>query len=407
MINIVMKQSLFILIVFALASCAVSKGPGQANVKTEVYVLNLAALEKNKAAIKNNNPSVSEAYKLLIKDADKALKFGPVSVMEKINTAPSGDKHDYMSLAPYFWPDPTKPGGLPYIRKDGQTNPEVKEYKDKEYMPKLCEQVNILAMAYYFSDNDAYAEHAAKLMRVWFLDEATKMNPNLNYGQAIKGQNDGRGAGIIDARHFVKLIDGIGLLQSSKAWTAQDQKGMQKWFADFLNWMQTSKIGMDEMGTKNNHGAWYDADRLAMALFTEDKDAAKKIISNAAGRLDYQIDENGFLPKEMERTISLHYSAFALEAFFNIANMADKVGVDFWNLTTPSGKSLKKTFDALQPYFSNEKKWEGQQIKPYDFEDGYMLLMEGAKHFNCKDCTQSLEQLAGEKASRLRINLLY
>ena len=402
-----MKQSLFILIVFALASCAVAKGPGQANAKTEVYVLNLAALEKNKAAVKKSDPTVMDAYKLLIKDADKALKFGPVSVMEKINTPPSGDKHDYMSLAPYFWPDPTKPNGLPYMRKDGQTNPEVKDYKDKEYMPKLCEQVNILAMAFYFSDNNSYAEHAAKLMRVWFLDEATRMNPNLNYGQAIKGQNDGRGAGIIDARHFVKLIDGIGLMQTSKSWTAEDQKGMQKWFADFLYWMQTSKIGMDELNAKNNHGAWYDADRLAMALFTDNKDAAKKIISNAAARLDYQIDENGFLPKEMERTISLHYSAFALEAFFNIANMADKVGVDFWNLTTPSGKSLKKTFDALQPFLSNEKKWEGEQIKPYDFEDGYMLLMDGAKHFNCNSCPQSLKQVAGEKANRLRINLLY
>ncbi len=407
MINNIMKQNLFILIVFVFASCAAAKAPATLPANTEVYVLNLAALEKNKAAIKKSDPVLTETYKLLIKDADKAMKFGTVSVMEKTNIPPSGDKHDYMSLAPYFWPDPAKANGLPYIRKDGQTNPEVKDYKDKDYMPKLCEQVSTLAMAYYFSDDNVYAAHAAKLMEVWFLDPATKMNPNLNYAQAIKGVNDGRGAGIIDARHFVKLIDAIGLIQTSKFWTAQDQNGMQKWFADFLNWMQTSKIGLDELNAKNNHGAWYDADRLAMSLFTGDKELAKKIISNAAGRLDYQIDEDGFLPKEMERTISLHYSAFALEAFFNIANMADKVGVDFWSLTTPSGKSLKKPFEALKPYLTSTKKWEGQQIKPYDFEDGYMLLMEAAKHFNCSDCPQSLKQLAGEKASRLRINLLY
>ena len=173
------------------------------------------------------------AYKQLLKDADKALEQGPFSVMEKKHLPPSGDKHDYMSLAPYHWPDPTKPGGLPYIRKERQTNPEVKEYKekeykDKEYQPKMCELVNTLALAYYFSDEEKYAEHAAKLLKVWFLDPETKMNPNLNFAQAIKGENTGRGAGIIDARHYVKLVDAIGLLVSSKYWTGKDQQGMKK-----------------------------------------------------------------------------------------------------------------------------------------------------------------------------------
>ena len=102
--------------------------------KPVVFALNMQSLEKNKRRIKAKDPLIMPAYKLLIKDANKAMQYGPVSVMEKKNIPPSGDKHDYMSLAPYHWPDPDKPGGLPYIRKDGQTNPEVKEYKDKEYI---------------------------------------------------------------------------------------------------------------------------------------------------------------------------------------------------------------------------------------------------------------------------------
>ncbi|MEP7238024.1 MAG: alginate lyase family protein [Ferruginibacter sp.] len=408
MMKTIMKVSVLLLVLFAGLSCSTAKVIGQSTTgKTIVYSLDLSALEKNRSAIQNKEAAIMPAYKTLLKDADKALQFEPVSVMSKTNNPPSGDKHDYMSLAPYFWPDPKKADGLPYIRKDGQTNPEVKDYKDKEYMPKLCEQVNVLAMAYYFSGDNTYAEHAAKLMRVWFLDPATKMNPNLKYAQAIKGVNDGRGAGLIDSRHFVKLIDAIGLLQTSKSWKAEDQKGMQQWFADFLNWMQTSKTGIDELNAKNNHGAWYDAQRLSMALFTGNTELAKKIAANAAARLDYQVDENGFLPKEMERTISLHYSAFALEAFFNIANMADKAGFDLWNYTTPTGKSLKKSFTALKPYFANEKKWEGEQIKDYEFEDGYLLLFEAAKRYNCKDCEQAVKTLAADKAPRLRINLLY
>ncbi len=401
-----MKKILLLVSWMSFLGCAGTNAKQQPG-KPVVYTLNLAALEKNKRAINANDPNLAPAYKILLKDAKEALEFAPVSVMEKKNIPPSGNKHDYMSLAPYHWPDPAKADGLPYIRKDGQTNPEVKEYKDKEYMPALCGHVNTLALAYYFSGEKMYAEHAAKLLRVWFLDTATRMNPNLNFAQAIKGVNTGRGAGLIDTRHFVKVIDAIGLLQDSKYWTGEDQKGMQQWFTDFLNWMQTSKNGIAEMNADNNHGAWYDAQRLAMALYIDNKEAAKKIISNAADRLDKQMDNDGKFPKEMERTISLHYTTFVMNAFFIIAQMSDKLGIDLWNQVTPSGKSLKKAFEVLRPYITKQKDWEGPQIKPYEYEDAYPLLMEAAIHFNCKKCKEEIRELAGDKAQRLRINLLY
>lgn len=398
-------RKLFIFFSTVLITGFVSACGGQPVTPT-VFVLNIQSLEKNKNRINAKDPLIIPAYKLLLKDADKALQFGPVSVMEKKNNPPSGDKHDYMSLAPYFWPDPNKADGLPYIRKDGQTNPEVQEYKDKEYMPKLCDMVHTLSLAYYFSGENIYAEHAAKLLRVWFLDTATRMNPNLNFAQAIKGENTGRGAGMIDSRHFVKIIDAIGLLQGSKYWKAGDQQGMKQWFSDFLTWMQTSKNGIAEMNAPNNHGAWYDVQRLSMALYTDNMDLAKKIVLNAENRLDKQMDDAGKFPKEMERTISLHYTAFVMNAFFTIAQMAEKTGTDLWAYTSPSGKSLKKGFDALRPYISKEKEWEGQQIKEFEYEDGYTLLVQGYR-FGCKKCNETIKALAGDKGERLRINLLY
>ena len=375
--------------------------------KPVVFALNAEALSNNKKRIAAKDPLILPAYKQLLKDADKALQFGPVSVMEKKHIPPSGDKHDYMSLAPYYWPDPAKPDGLPYIRKDGQTNPEVKEYKDKEYQPQLCADVQTLALAYYFSGEKVYAQHAVKLLRVWFLDTATRMNPNLNFGQAIKGINTGRGAGIIDTRHYIKVVDAIGLLRDSKYWSANDQKEIQKWFANFLEWMQASANGIHEMNTENNHGVWYDAQRLSLALFTENKELANKIVLSAADRLDKQMDNDGKFPKEMERTISLHYTTFVMNAFFIIAQMAGNVGIDLWNMTTPSGKSLRKGFDALHPYISQEKKWEGQQIKEFAYDDGFPLLMEAWLHFNCKKCKDDIKRIANDKAERLRIHLLY
>ena len=231
-------KSLLLLVATIVFSCTATKAIEEPGRTPTVFILNADVLKKNKAAIAIKDAALLPAYKKLLKDADKALKEGPFSVMEKKNNPPSGDKHDYMSLAPYFWPDPSKPDGLPYIRKDGQTNPEVKEYKDKEYQPKLCEMVNTLGLAYYFSNDEKYAEHAATLLKVWFLNPETKMNPNLNFGQAIKGVNTGRGAGLIDVRHYMKLIDAIGLLHRSKHWTEKDQQGMKDWFAAFLHWHQ-------------------------------------------------------------------------------------------------------------------------------------------------------------------------
>ena len=374
--------------------------------RLNVFAIDAKALRINKEKITTADPVLLPAYRQLLKDADKALQFGPVSVMEKTNTPPSGSKHDYMSLAPYHWPDPSKPGGVPYIRKDGETNPEVKQYKDKEYMPKLCEEVSTLALAYYFSGNKLYADHAAKLIRVWFLDTATSMNPNLNFGQAIIGVTTGRGAGMIDTRHFVKLIDAVGLLQGSKAWTIADHNGLQAWFRSFLHWMQTSKIGMDEMNAQNNHGVWYDAQRLSMALFLDSAQLAKNIVMNAQERLDKQMADDGSFPKEMERTTSLHYTTFAMQAFFHIAQMAEKTGINFWIYKSPSGKSLQKSFDVLQPYLSQQKTWEGPQIKDFEFDEGFPLLMSGALQLGCKTCKASIKNIAAGKAERLRLNLL-
>ncbi|MDB5196921.1 MAG: alginate lyase family protein [Flaviaesturariibacter sp.] len=387
------------------ASCAVSKAiPPQSPI---VFIMNGDVLKANKNKINAKNPSLLPAYKKLLNDADKALKEGPFSVMEKKNDPPSGDKHDYMSLAPYFWPDPTKKDGLPYIRKDGQTNPEVKDYKDKEYMPHMCELVQTLTLAYYFSGNESYADHAALLLKTWFLNPATKMNPNLNYGQAIKGVNAGRGAGLIDVRHFVKVIDGIGFLKGARAWKETDQKGMQQWFSQFLTWMQTSEIGKDEMEAKNNHGTFYDALRLSIASFIDSTELAKRIVQNAMSRLDYQMDEEGKFPKEMERTIALHYNTFDLDAFFMIASMAEKLNIDFWHYRSPSGKSLQKGFNFLMPYLTKQKEWNGQQIKPFEFEEGYPILLSAAVKYDCRSCPDAVEKLAGSDAQTLRWKLLY
>lgn len=348
------------------------------------------SLKKVKSLIESGDSKMQAALNELVKAADVALTYRPVSVMEKKNNPPSGDKHDYMSLAPYFWPNPETKDGLPYIRKDGQINPEVNEYKDKEYLPQLCSTLETLGLAYYFTNDKRYASHASKLINVWFLDPSTKMNPNLNFGQAVKGQNDGRGAGLIDTRHLIKVVDAVSFIANSSAWSSSQDLQLKSWFAQFLNWMETSKNGVDELDATNNHGIWYDAQRLSFALYTGNKKAVSAIIESAQKRIAAQMNGDGFFPAELARTTSLHYSLFVVEAFIKVAQLSKNTNVNFWNYTAPNGNSLEKACDVLMPYLLKQKEWTGEQIKPFNFDEANSLFIAVAAKKNCVPCFENI-----------------
>jgi hypothetical protein len=76
-----------------------------------------------------------------------------------------GGINDYASLSRYHWSDPTKPGGLPYIYKDGQTNPEREALSryDAIRLEKMVSAVTALSTAYYVTRQDEYAQRAVLL----------------------------------------------------------------------------------------------------------------------------------------------------------------------------------------------------------------------------------------------------
>ena len=249
-----------------------------------VFLLDASLLEQRKQQIfdtKNPDPSYTLAIGKLEKEAKKILKTEFLSIVTKGAVPPSGDKHDYMSQAPYFWRNPKTADGFPYIRKDGERNPEIKRFPDHELMDKMIDAVKILSLAYYFTNKEEYAIKTTEILRMWFLDTKTKMNPNLEFAQAIPGLNTGRGIGIIETRGLTAVVDSIGLLKGSKAWTKADQRGLETWFEKYLSWLTTSKNGRDEAATKNNHGTYYDIQIVSFALFVGQKDFAKNVLETA------------------------------------------------------------------------------------------------------------------------------
>ena len=338
----------------------------------------LATIKKNIQQKDQNSVTMLSA---LLQQADSMLAMKPVSVMDKAFTPESGNKHDYMSQAPYFWYDSSKPNGRPYLRRDGERNPEIYKITDRTYLGKLDNACRVLSLAWYFTGNEKYAAKASGLLQTWFIDEATKMNPNLNFGQAVPGINSGRGIGIIETISLTGIVDAAGLLAGSKAWTKADDETVKKWYAQYLDWMLTSKNGREEHAAKNNHGTWYYAQVIDFALFTGDKQKAKQLAEESKKRLDSQLTREGKQPLELERTNGLGYSTMNLRGWFTVSTLAEKTGVDLWNYKTSQTISLRTAFDWLIPYALGEKKWEYQQISKYNKDDIYPLLLQAADKY--------------------------
>ncbi len=339
-------------------------------------VLNGATLAKNKQAIvKNKDATKKNALKSVLRNADKIVKNGKFySVMDKKQVPPSGDKHDYMSQAPYWWPDSSKPNGLPYIRRDGERNPELNNISDHEEMGILMDDVETTALAYYFSDDERYAQHAARLLKTWFLDKETRQTPHLNFGQGIPGINTGRGIGIIETRELYRLIDAAILLRGSKNWSKDNHIALKKWFSDYLKWLIESPIGQDEADEHNNHGTYYDVQIVSLALFTDQPELARKQLEVTKQRMASQLKPDGSQPHELARTVSWGYTNMNLYGFMTLAQLAEKVKTDLWHYETTDGKSIQKCVNWLLPYLRKEQKWTYKQIKEMTYENTIKVL---------------------------------
>ena len=327
----------------------------QSSQRPALSVWNFDHMLQARESLKKGDKTYQLPYETLMKEAENALKRPPTSVMDKPDdkVARSGDKHDFVSVGKYCWPNPNTPNGMPWIQRDGYINHDNFKKDDAVRQDKMVTDVARLSQAYFFSGDERFAKKAIELARVWFVDPATRMTPHFLYAQVIPGNDNDMGhfPGIIFGRVYISLLSGLNLVKGSTAYTSDFDAGIKKWFAEYTNWLLTSDFGKKEGRTTNNHSIAYDQQLLAVALFFGDEASARKIIADFHRvRIFKQVEPDGKMPRELARTLGLGYSAFNVKHMLELCEMATMINPDLYGITSDDGRCMSKAVEYIAQF---------------------------------------------------------
>jgi len=297
--------------------------------------------------------------------AQTALSEAPSTITSFPAPRSSGGSHDFYSEGDYWWPDPAHPGG-PYVLRDGLSNPD-NFTAHRRVLLRFSVQVPALVAAWKISGDRRYADHAAAHLRAWFIDKKTRLNPNLQYAQAIFGRTTGRGVGIIDTLHLVEVARAIEVLEGAGVLSKTEQAQIRQWFTDYLQWMTHSKNGLEERDALNNHATCWLLQVAAFAHLTGDqqllaysRDRFKTVL------LPTQLAADGSLPLELKRTKPYGYALFDLEAFAALCELLSTPSDNLWTYATPDGKSMGQAMAYMFPYMRDKASWPLKPDVMYD-----------------------------------------
>lgn len=296
--------------------------------------------------------------------ADCYASSSGYSVTDKKKSILGCSKNDYVSLSKYYWPDPSKSDGLPWIVRDGIRNPVADDYDFPRFL-EFCLAVTTLIGASKLLGEKRYEMIAGHFLRRWFLNSDTRMNPNLDHAQFSPGNFPASPSGVIDFHFFCELLEAVRHLDFNTGWTSDDLEALQEWFHKFLHYLATSPLAHREEAARNNHGTWYDVLYISIALFVGNRKAAlQQFEQHTFLRLDSQITTNGTMPYEEERTLGLTYCYFNLLGWTTLAVLSREFQLDLWHRRNCHGVTLQQVFMRFLPVFLGKASWAGRQIAP-------------------------------------------
>jgi hypothetical protein len=335
-----MRRILFVIAVIVLAAFMVGVARAEESAKSASQGFDIKQIERER----------------MLKAADEHVADAPITITASHSPRSAGGQHDFFSEGDYWWPDPMNPDG-PYIQRDGMTNPD-NFVEHRHAMIRFSIDVASLTSAYRLTGEQKYADAAIKQLRAWFVDDATRMNPNLQYAQAIKGRFTGRGIGIIDTVHLIEVARSAQILEKAGQLKGDDLAAVKKWFADYLEWMTTSKNGQEEMNAANNHGTCWYMQAAAFASLTGDEPKLAEYRRHYKEvLLPKQMAADGSFPQELRRTKPYGYSLFNADAMATLCHILSTPGDNLWEFSTGDGRNMRKGIEYIFPYIQDKSTW--------------------------------------------------
>lgn len=298
--------------------------------------LDIAVLEEEVRLFQERHHAITPVITSLLSDANLALGRGPYSVLNKTTVAPSGDKQDYYHIPPYEWLVINPKGQASYVYKDGERNPatvlfsdESRSY-DRSTLQRVFDDTYILCLAWRFSGITTYALHAHRIVKAFFLNAESRMNPHMMYAQ-YSHQKGCRSAGIIEMKDLYYFLDALTLLHRGNIFQEDEYRLLTTWFSQYLAWLLESDLGVKEMNAKNNHGLYYDLQVASVASFLGNYTVLIVALARAQSRFLVHFGEDGSQPLEIARRTSQHYCLFNLMGWLNVARLSQRWGINLWS----------------------------------------------------------------------------
>lgn len=299
-------------------------------------------------------------------DRDRILRLGdnyltkPPTPLTTLTCPRSpGTPHDFYSEAEDYFPDPANPTGPYVLHSDGATNSDAFS-AHRDALLNLSLYVPALTAAYVLTSDARYAKQAVAHLHAWFIDPATSMTPSILYAQTIPPARNGRFEGVIEAVHLAEVVQSIPFLTRSEALSEADLAVVTKWFTDYFDWLNTSRLAGLARDNKSHHGTSWLLQASAIAHLNEIKDDRPLTTLRhqyKSSTLRAQIVADGTFPHELTTPNPYRNTLFNLDMMAGISVLLSTRFESVWDYELQDGPGMRTVIARLFPYILNRGSW--------------------------------------------------
>ena len=297
--------------------------------------------------------------------AKRRVTQSPATISTLLCPRSPGTPHDYYSEAEDYWPDSANPTG-PYVHRAESPNPDA-FVAHRDALLEFCMVVPVLTGAFVLTKEARYAQQAVAHLRAWFLDSATRMTPGLQFGQTILSAKTGRLEGVIEAVHLAEVAQCLAFLETSEAFADADRAGVRKWFADYFEWLNSSRLAGLARDNKSHHGASWLLQASAIAHLYPEDDTRLTTLRHQfrSSTIRAQINADGVFPHELTTPNPYRNTLFTLDMLAGVCVLLSTRFESVWDYELQDGPGMRTVIAKLFVSIADRGKW------PYVADSAY------------------------------------